>query len=297
MNLEFYKNFIAIVEAGGLNKASRQIHVAQPALTRQLQLMEKEYGAALVDPRRGRHSLKLTEAGWIFYRQAKQIYETDQTTHAEIEALTAGLTGTLRISVFPSYAPFLFQKIIPQFHEKYPDLCFRIRESYHTTLVDDIRTGVSEIGIANAPLTDPSFFKILRKEECQIMIAGPKGSPLLEENETITPDMLAGQPLAVSRSTEEIIKKLFRSHNIVPRILFSVDTRSSAMDAAESKMAFGIVVRDEGDIYPTETLTFRPLAMPDVPIGKTFFCQKGHRLSKAMEEFLAAFPETAEIEE
>lgn len=44
MNLEFYKNFIAIVEAGGLNKASRQIHVAQPALTRQLQLMEKEYG-------------------------------------------------------------------------------------------------------------------------------------------------------------------------------------------------------------------------------------------------------------
>ena len=94
MNLEFYKNFIAIVEAGGLNKASRQIHVAQPALTRQLQLMEKEYGAALVDPRRGRHSLKLTEAGWIFYRQAKQIYETDQTTHAEIEALTAGLTGT-----------------------------------------------------------------------------------------------------------------------------------------------------------------------------------------------------------
>lgn len=259
--------------------------------------MEKEYGAALVDPRRGRHSLKLTEAGWIFYRQAKQIYETDQTTHAEIEALTAGLTGTLRISVFPSYAPFLFQKIIPQFHEKYPDLCFRIRESYHTTLVDDIRTGVSEIGIANAPLPDPSFFKILRKEECQIMIAGPKGSPLLEENETITPDMLAGQPLAVSRSTEEIIKKLFRSHNIVPRILFSLDTRSSAMDAAESKMAFGIVVRDEGDIYPTETLTFRPLAMPDVPIGKTFFCQKGHRLSKAMEEFLAAFPETAEIEE
>ena len=69
------------------------------------------------------------------------------------------------------------------------------------------------------------------------------------------------------------------------------------MDAAESKMAFGIVVRDEGDIYPTETLTFRPHAMPDVPNVKTIFCQKGHRLSKAMEEFLAALPESAEIEE
>lgn len=36
MNMEFYRNFIAMVEAGGMNKASRDIHVAQPALTRQL---------------------------------------------------------------------------------------------------------------------------------------------------------------------------------------------------------------------------------------------------------------------
>lgn len=41
MNLEFYRNFIAMVEAGGMNRASREIHVAQPALTRQLQVMER----------------------------------------------------------------------------------------------------------------------------------------------------------------------------------------------------------------------------------------------------------------
>lgn len=63
MNIEFYKNFIAMVEAGGMNKAAREIHVAQPALTRQLQVLEKEYGAQLVKPRKGRHTLELTEAG------------------------------------------------------------------------------------------------------------------------------------------------------------------------------------------------------------------------------------------
>lgn len=41
MNLEFYRNFIAMVEASGMNRASREIHVAQPALTRQLQVMER----------------------------------------------------------------------------------------------------------------------------------------------------------------------------------------------------------------------------------------------------------------
>lgn len=53
MNTEFYRNFIAMVEAGGMNRAAREIHVAQPALTRQLQVLEKEYGAVLVKPRKG----------------------------------------------------------------------------------------------------------------------------------------------------------------------------------------------------------------------------------------------------
>lgn len=110
MNTEFYRNFIAMVEAGGMNRAAREIHVAQPALTRQLQVLEKEYGAVLVKPRKGRHTLELTEAGWILYRQARQICEADRTAHAEISALEKGLTGTLRLSLTPFQCPWSLKR-------------------------------------------------------------------------------------------------------------------------------------------------------------------------------------------
>lgn len=285
MNMEFYRNFIAMVEAGGMNKASRDIHVAQPALTRQLKIMEKEYGAPLVKPRRGRHRLELTEAGWIFYRQAKQICEVDDTTRSEIETLTEGLKGTLRISLSPSLSPQLIENVIRPFHEAYPDLTFRLRESYHMPLIDEVRRGISEIGIANAPLPDPSLFHILSQRSASLAVLGPAGDPFLGEQETLNLSALAGHPLAVSRRTEEILKRLCREAGVKPTILASVDARASALLFAEGGMAYAVVMWNEGEPVP-EGLLLRPLSVPSLHPGITCFTLKDHKLSKGMEHFM-----------
>lgn len=209
MNLEFYRNFIAMVEAGGMNRASREIHVAQPALTRQLQVMEKEYGAALVKPRKGRHALELTEAGWILYRQARQICEADGMARSEIAALSEGLSGTLHLSISPSLMPMVIEKGIRPFHEKYSDMTFRLRESYQLPLAEEVRRGISEMGITNAPLPDPSLFRVLHEETCTLMAAARRDSHFLPDRESLRPEDLASAPLAVSRSTEEAVKQFF----------------------------------------------------------------------------------------
>lgn len=288
MNLEFYKNFVAIVEAGGLNKASRLIHVAQPALTRQLQLMEKEYGSPLVDPRKGRHSLKLTEAGWIFYRQAKQILEVDRMTRMEIETLSQGLKGTLRISTTPSFMPLLIDKIIPPFHEKYPDVGFQIKESYYTNLIQEIRQGVSEIGISNAPIPDPTFFQILKTSPSTLVVAGKKGTPVLEENKTVTAKDLLSTPLTVSRSTQELVNQIFRAEGVEPLIMSTVDTRFSAMRFAEKGLSLSVLVWPKYEKAP-DSLVVRPLQSPGISSEISFFCLKNHQFSKAMQTFLDDF--------
>ena len=285
MNMEFYRNFIAMVEAGGMNKASRDIHVAQPALTRQLKIMEKEYGAPLVKPRRGRHRLELTEAGWIFYRQAKQICEVDDNTRSEIETLTEGLKGTLRISLSPSLSPQLIENVIRPFHEEYPDLTFRLRESYHMPLIDEVRRGISEIGIANAPLPDPFLFQVLHEETSTLAAAALKGSPFFPQKETLSARDLSSVPLAVSRSTEDQVSQFFRNEGLRPSILFSIDARASALHLAEEGLAAAIVMWAPWDKLP-DIMTLRPLAGPAYKQTITFFCLKGHRLSRGMERFL-----------
>ena len=282
MNTEFLRHFIAIVESGGFNKAARKYHIAQPALTRQLQILEKEYGSALIEPRRGSHSLTLTEAGWIVYRQAKQICDMEDHTQAELAALSAGLSGTLRISIAPSYASWLISNILPPFHQKYPDLCFRIRESYHLTLVEDVRQGRSEIGIANAPLPDPSPFTILKETPSSLLAAIPKSFTQAKED---IPSLLSHCPIAVSRSSEDIFRSLTATWHIHPHILYSVDTRISSLHLAREGLAIAILI-DQKETDASKTVDFYPLPTPDISISQTIFCLKNHPLSKGMEKFV-----------
>lgn len=283
MNIEFLQHFIDIVETGGFSRAARKNHIAQPALTRQLQILEKEYGFPLIEPRRGSHSLTLTEAGWIVYREAKQICETQEHTQAELAALSTGLSGTLRLSISPSFAPWLISEILPSFHQAYPDVCFRIRESYHLTLVEEVRQGISEIGIANAPLPDPSLFTILQQKPAMLLAAIPT---LFQTDSTDTKELLTHAPIAVSRSSEELFRALCEKHHIKPRILYAVDTRSSALRLAQEGLAVSILVGQE--IPPiADALTFRALPTSDIPISQTIFCLKNHSLSKGMEKLLS----------
>ncbi|HBK27147.1 MAG TPA: hypothetical protein DDY92_01025 [Dialister sp.] len=291
MNTEFLRHFIAIVESGGFNKAAKTYHIAQPALTRQLQILEKEYGTALIEPRRGSHSLTLTEAGWIVYRQAKQICDMEDHTQAELTALSAGLSGTLRLSIAPSYASWLISDILPPFHQAYPDLCFRIRESYHLTLVEDVRQGRSEIGIANAPLPDPSQFTILKQTPSSLLAAVPK-SFAAQPDDILS--LLARRPIAVSRSSEDIFRTLAATWHIQPDIFYSVDTRTSSLRLAREQLAIAILL-DQKETDASETVDFYPLPTPDMSISQTIFCLKNHRLSKGMEKFVHALCPEADM--
>lgn len=80
MDMEYYRNFIAIVEAGSLSAASKRVHVAQPALSNQLKLLQKKFGTQLVNIRRGVHNIELTNAGCILYNKAKYLCSLEDDT-------------------------------------------------------------------------------------------------------------------------------------------------------------------------------------------------------------------------
>lgn len=282
MNIEFLQHFIDIVETGGLSKAARKNHIAQPALTRQLQILERDYGLPLIEPRRGSHSLTLTEAGWIVYRDAKQICETQERTQRELAALSTGLQGTLHLSIAPSYAPWLISDILPAFHRSYPNMGLRIRESYHLTLVEDVRQGLSEIGIANAPLPDPARFTILSQKPAHLLAAVP--TTWTDSDEPLS-DLLAHHPIAVSRSTEELFRTYAEFQGLRPSIFYSVDTRSASLRIAREGLAIAILI-SRCQPPDSDTITYYPLPLRDTPLHQTLFCLKNHSLSKGMEKLL-----------
>ena len=143
MNINYYRNFLLAVETGSLSQTAEIAKIAQPAITRQMQYLEKEFGAKLLISGRGKHELKLTDAGWIFYKRAKQLCQIEDETYREIQDYTDGMKGTLTISMAPSRTPAFISKVAVPFTALHPNIRYEIHESFHLQLLDDLLHGVS----------------------------------------------------------------------------------------------------------------------------------------------------------
>ena len=65
MDIDTYKNFLAIIDAGTVTAAAERMHITQPSLSKQLRMLEAYYGGPLILLQRGRKEIILTEAGRV----------------------------------------------------------------------------------------------------------------------------------------------------------------------------------------------------------------------------------------
>lgn len=89
--------FIAVAETGSISAASRQVHVAQPALTRQMQLLEQDIGTRLFE--RHARGVQLTVAGEAIYDDATRLLDERADIKSRLRALGQGQLGKLRLGV------------------------------------------------------------------------------------------------------------------------------------------------------------------------------------------------------
>ena len=92
MNLKQLEYFIAIADGGSISAAARSLHISQPPLSTQMHLLEDELGQILFD--RGPRSIRLTEAGRLFYERAQNILDMAAAAKKDLEQLGQGAAGS-----------------------------------------------------------------------------------------------------------------------------------------------------------------------------------------------------------
>ena len=123
MELESYRNFLAIIEAGSFTGAAECVHVAQPALSKQLKTLENFFGAKLIITTRGSRQLILTEAGRILYQKAKYICSLEDLARNEIDNINRRSCGNFaykrrKFAVFPVYQ-YIAKRLLPAVSKGY----------------------------------------------------------------------------------------------------------------------------------------------------------------------------------
>ena len=203
MTTDTYRNFIAIVECGNILAASQKLMVAQPALSNQLKNLEKNMGTKLLN--RGSRAVTLTAAGEIFYQKAKIIVSMEDSAKKEINDYISGLTGTLSISLPPSNPDSLMRELFDKFVEDHPKVNYNIYEVLSEDVADNVRMGLSEIGLIRSKVKNMEDFDIYPYETEYLMAVVSRNHPLAGHT-GITIEDLEGYSLAVPTGCVENIQ-------------------------------------------------------------------------------------------
>lgn len=152
MDLKQLKTFIRVAEAGSLSKASDRLRLAQPALSRQVKLLEASVGAALFS-RHGR-GMDLTEAGRELLARVAGIVHQLETSIDEVRTLKSVPTGAVALGLMPTVSDLLAARIAIRVAAELPSVSLRIVEGYAGNLIDWLHRGELDATLLYGPSSD-----------------------------------------------------------------------------------------------------------------------------------------------
>ncbi len=165
--------FDAVARLKHFGRAADECAVTQPALSMQIQEMERELGVALVE--RGR-TIRLTDAGEEIAARAARILQEIDGLSDFASRRRSTLTGRLRLGVIPSIAPYLLPSVLPELQLRYPHLELRIRETLTEYLLAQLDDGTLDVALLALPV-DAAGLETISLFEDRFLLASPKDAP------------------------------------------------------------------------------------------------------------------------
>lgn len=213
MDLRQLRYLVAVAEEGQITAAARQLHMAQPPLSQQIQLLEKELGVTLF--LRGHRRMELTEAGQLLYERARQILNLADSARREIRDVKQGLKGTLHIGAVSSSGSVILSSAMHDFRDTHEGVHFEIYDGNTFEVIDMIHKGLVEIGIVRTPFNDSPFHcKFLNEEP--MVAALPAELDWCPTRTHIRLEELKDRPLIVYRRFHQLLHDTCASHDFSP---------------------------------------------------------------------------------
>jgi len=171
MDLSQLRTIIHVAELGSLTKAADRMRIAQPALSRQMRLLEEELGIRLF-VRHGR-GMVITEQGRDVLAHAVRIMVELDEIRARTSDAEAPLTGQIAIGMPPTVADIISVPLVAAFGKAHPNVVLRLVSAYTGYLLDWLHRGEIDLAI----LYDPRPTRSLRSRPLlleNLFLIGPE---------------------------------------------------------------------------------------------------------------------------
>lgn len=252
MNIELrhLRYFIAVAEELHFGKAAERLNISQPPLSLQIQSLENEIGAKLLE--RTNRSVALTPAGQMFLKESYQIIARVNAAANRASRMEKGELGEISIG-FTSTTPFmhLVTLSLRQFRENYPEVGIHMFQMNTKQQISPLLTGRIDLGIMrNTTLPDNLHHQLLFREP--FILAVYEGHPLLAYKDCGVNIHDIGQYPFVFFE-RDVGTALY--DEIMSLLSFSGITPTIAQEAGEAMTILGLVAAGLGISIVTESFT------------------------------------------
>jgi LysR family nitrogen assimilation transcriptional regulator len=227
MELRQLSHFIRVVEAGSLSSAGAALMLSQPTLSRQVALLETEFGQRLLT-RTGR-GVEPTEAGRVLLGHAKAIIEQAERAREELRDMNRSPRGRVVVGLPPRVATVATTRLVQRFRSRFPQAVVTVAEGLSVHLREWLIDGRIDLALLFDPPASPqlSYEKLAHES---LILAAPRAVPRLGARVTL--ESLANHPLVLPSSPNAIRSLLDRAlsaRNVRLQIIAEVNTVQASL--------------------------------------------------------------------
>lgn len=146
-NLEYYKTFYTVAKVKSMTKASEELMVSQPAISKSIRMLESQLGGTLFN--RSNKGLELTEEGQMLFDKIRPALDSIRNAEVSFQEYKELNTGIIKIGISSVLTKCLLVDILSNFKEKYPNVKFIIQNGLTSDLMEKLNEGTLDFVIYN----------------------------------------------------------------------------------------------------------------------------------------------------
>ncbi|MFV2178569.1 LysR family transcriptional regulator [Actinomadura sp. LOL_016] len=152
--IDLYKlhYFLVVARAGSYVQAAEELHMSQPAISRSIQTLERQFGVALLD--RGRNGVSVTNIGRQVMRYADDLLYNAETLERMLAGAATGTSGQVQFGVGPVAAAVLLPLVSGRVIREYPEISLKVHSGSDAEMTTKLLTGEIEFFLGRV---DPAF--------------------------------------------------------------------------------------------------------------------------------------------
>lgn len=180
----------AVATEGTFGRAAERLGYTQSAVSQQIATLERIVGERLIDRPGGPRAISLTEPGRLLLRHAEAIVNRLEAARADMSALRAGETGTLRVATYQSVSARVLPGVMRRFLAEWPGIELGLSEPKNDPeLYDLVEAGEADLAFTSLPVPADGPFEAVELLTDPYVLVVPSDSPLARRSSATLADL------------------------------------------------------------------------------------------------------------